>query len=351
MFSNSFVETEEGNEMSRSSSMSTKDRAGQGKKSKPAKQRREDNESFDKRSEYTTFFPPQQMSNWVSGAQYSPMIPQAFNGNIPGNYQSPLPPQFSLPTPQFNPAIMGNSSIQYSNMPQVTSNTGEYNVSTDRCRQFPSQNQARFPNHSAPITTYGSPMQYPPVPLQQWPQQQANMYHPQYQPQRPLMSGLPNTIPYAFGQLPSTANPADPKSQHPIPGSYNRQGFNPKTQSFVPGNAGLSPQPMSHHGSPHHGSPHHGSPHLSYNAYSPPQPQYGNGMGYNMARQGSNNSLPSYHASPHMAHRPIMHQGMAQNMPQMPHAAQNMSQNGQVGPHLPQYGNPATLPPKPPTGV
>ncbi|KAG0651809.1 hypothetical protein D0Z07_1100 [Hyphodiscus hymeniophilus] len=322
-------DTEEGNEMSRSSSVSTKDRAAQGKKSnKPAKQRREDNESFDKRSEYTTFFPQQQMPTWVPGTQYSTIVPQAFNGNIQGNYQNPVPSQFSSQNPQFNPAMMANPAMQYNNMPQ----------------QFPQQIQARFPNHSAPITTYGSPVQSPPIPQPQWQQQYPNMHPPQYQPQRPMMGGSPNTIPYAFGQLPSSANPSDPKSQHPIPGSYNRQGFNPKTQSFVPGNPGLPPQPMSHHGSPHHGSPH-----LSYNAYTPPQQQYPNAMGYSMARQGSNNSLPSYHASPHMAHRPMMHQAMPQNMPQMPQPG--MSQNGQVGHHLPNYGNPATLPPKPPTGV
>ena len=162
-------------------------------------------------------------------------------------------------------------------------------------------------------------------------------------------------------------NPADPKSQHPIPGSFNRHAFNPKTQSFVPGNSGLPiSQPISHHGSPLHGSPHHGSPHLSYNAYAPPQ-QFGNGMGYNMARQGSNNSLPSYHASPHIPHRPMMPQsitqpqGMPHGLPQagvhsMSHnmgqqSIHGMSSNGHVGNHLPNYGNPSTLPPKPPTGV
>jgi len=191
-----------------------------------------------------------------------------------------------------------------------------------------------------------------------------------------MINGPQNSIPYPFGQLPSTANPADPKSQHPIPGSFNRHAFNPKTQSFVPGNPGLPiPQPMSHHGSPHHGSPHHGSPHLTYNAYTPPQQQFGNGLGYNMARQGSNNSLPSYHASPHVAQRPVMHQGMQQSMPPnlpqnmphnmaqgmgqampqglpqgLPHGMHSMSQNGHVG-NLPHYGNPSTLPPKPPTGV
>lgn len=132
------------------------------------------------------------------------------------------------------------------------------------------------------------------------------------------------TVPYLYGQLPSTANPADPKSQHPIPGSFNRHAFNPKTQSFVPGNNGMpSQQPISHHGSPH----------LAYNVFPAPQ-QYNNGLGYNMSRQGSNTSLPSYHASPHAATRSMMHQGLAST--------------GSNASHLPHFGNAATLPPKPP---
>ena len=135
-------------------------------------------------------------------------------------------------------------------------------------------------------------------------------------------------IPYPYGQLPSTANLADPKSQHPIPGSFNRHAFNPKTQSFVPGNVGMPiQQPISHHGSPH----------IPYNGFSNP-PQFNNGLGYNMSRQGSNTSLPSYHASPHMAPRPMMHQGVSSN-------------GHSHGSHLPHFGNISTLPPKPPPAV
>ncbi|CAG8979077.1 hypothetical protein HYALB_00000206 [Hymenoscyphus albidus] len=353
-------ETEDGNEMSRSSSVSTKDRSGQGKRTKTTKQRRDDSESFDVRSQYTPFFPQPQMSAWTPSQHYSPMVPQPFNGAGQGVYQTPIPQQFSAPVQQFNPAPINNGNMQgYNTMQQP----------------YPQPNQGRFQPHSAPITAYGSPVQSPPVPPQKWqqPQAQQPVYQPSYQPRPPMNAGPPGSIPYAFGQLPTTVNPADPKSQHPIPGSFNRHAFNPKTQSFVPGNTGLpATQPMSQHGSPHHGSPHHGSPHLSYNAYTPPQ-QYGNGMGYNMARQGSNNSLPSYHASPHMAHRPMMHQGMQPNIPQalpqvMPHGMmqgmppnmpqgmppqgiQGGQQNGQVGHHLPNYGNSSTLPPKPQTGV
>ncbi|KAM3074655.1 hypothetical protein ACMFMG_008083 [Clarireedia jacksonii] len=333
-------ETEDGNEMSRSSSVSTKDKTGQGKRGKLGKQRRDDSESFDVRSQYTPFFPQQQAQpSWVPTQNYAPMGVQQYNGVVQGNYQNQIQPQFVPPPQQFNPTLMSNGSMQsYSNIPQ----------------QYPPQTQLRFQPHSAPITAYGSPVQTP-QPLQQW-APQAPYQNGAYQARGTVTPGAPNTIPYAFGQLPSTANPADPKSQHPIPGSFNRHAFNPKTQSFVPGNQGLPvPQPISHHGSPHHGSPHHGSPHLSYNNFTPPQQQFGNGMGYSMARQGSNNSLPSYHASPHMTHRPMMHQNLPQGLPQgipqgMP-MPQGMVPNGQPGNHLPNFGNPSTLPPKPPTGV
>ncbi len=176
------------------------------------------------------------------------------------------------------------------------------------------------------MTAYGTPVQNPTQQAQQWTQ---NVYHSPYQLRGPMPGAPP--IPYPYGQLPSTVNPADPKSQHPIPGSFNRHAFNPKTQSFVPGN-GVMPaqqpmQPISHHGSPH----------LAYNGFSTPQ-QYNNGLGYNMSRQGSNTSLPSYHVSPHMASRPIMHQGIPPNGPSH-------------GSHLPHFGNVSSLPPKPPPAV
>jgi hypothetical protein len=56
-----------------------------------------------------------------------------------------------------------------------------------------------------------------------------------------------------------------------------------------------------------------------------------------------------------------MHQGMPHGLPQggpqamglgmVQQNMQGMPPNGQVGNHLPNYGNPSTLPPKPPTGV
>jgi hypothetical protein len=106
--------------MSRSSSVSTKDRSGQSKRGKPAKQRRDDSENFDVRSQYTPFFPQQQVPTWVPTTQYSPMGPQQFNGVIQNGYQNSMPQQFGTPNQQFNPAMMNNANMQtYNNMPQV----------------------------------------------------------------------------------------------------------------------------------------------------------------------------------------------------------------------------------------
>jgi len=174
-----------------------------------------------------------------------------------------------------------------------------------------------------------------------------------YSPSR----GSPNPggIPYAYGQLPANANPNDPKSQHPIPGSYNRQPFNPKSQTFVPSN-GIPMQPPNPYGSssPHHGSPQFNSPHMSYSGFQQPLPQPvfpGTGA-YGMARQGSNNSLTQYHpvqpplgpphAPPHMAPNSSPH--IPPNSVGPPGAVQTFS-------HLPNYGNPATLPQKPTQGL
>ncbi|KAI9712561.1 MAG: hypothetical protein M1812_006870 [Candelaria pacifica] len=66
----------------------------------------------------------------------------------------------------------------------------------------------------------------------------------QYQPP----AGMPPQTNYPYGQLPSVGS-AD-YGQHPLPGSYNRQMFNPQTQSFVPSNGytGLSgSRPNSQH--------------------------------------------------------------------------------------------------------
>lgn len=226
------------------------------------------------------------------------------------------------------------------------------------------------------MMNYGTPIAPGAAQQQVWTQPGYNQ--PAFPPRAPApTSGSAHGgIPYAYGQLPVNANPNDPKSQHPIPGSYNRNhAFNPKTQSFVPGGNGMPvvppPQPPftapgSHHGSPQIGTP----PHLAYGAYPPSVPQ-AYGGGYVMARQGSSNSMPGYHTVQHVP-SPHMQQPQLPPMPTMSHAPppsqQHLPHNspahipgrppvpvpqgpGQIYTHLPTYGNPATLPQKPATGI
>lgn len=201
-------------------------------------------------------------------------------------------------------------------------------------------------------------MGHSPSPMGQSP---SHMGQPQMGP------GQPGSVPYAYGQLPAHANPHDPKSQHPIPGSYNRNhAFNPQTQSFIPGGNGMpmvqAPQPPFTAPGSHHGSPQIGSPHLAYPGYQPQQQQVYGG-GYGMVRQQSNTSVPGYHPPPQMMPAPGQHGGMPPQMALQHPQAPNMSQGQPIGTpprqqpghhgynHLPAYGNPASLPQKPATGM
>lgn len=219
---------------------------------------------------------------------------------------------------------------------------------------------------------YGATVQSSPQQQHGWPQQQPPPPAFSQSPYQARATPVTQTgIPYAFGALPANVNPHDPKSQHPIPGSFNRHAFNPKTQSFVPGN-GMSPMappagPYNSYMPPQQGSPQLTAPHMNYSGYQagPPmgpimgQSPYGSG-GYNMMRQGSNNShhsLPPYHHPPPMQHAHVPHQlpphPPAQGPPHMsnkPSMAQaSPMAHGQTFNHLPTYGNPATLPQKPTT--
>lgn len=120
---NPVLEVEDGNEMSRSSSVSTKDRTTQNKRAKAPKQRRDDSESFDSRSQYTPFFPQPQVPTWMPAPQYPTMVPQQFGpGIVPNSYQSPQPNPYAPPTQQYNQPMMSNANMQpYNTMPQVKS--------------------------------------------------------------------------------------------------------------------------------------------------------------------------------------------------------------------------------------
>lgn len=232
-----------------------------------------------------------------------------------GYNQSVYTPPMSTYMPQM-PQMANSQQFQVSPIP----------LSLRKALSNPPQ---QFPEYQQmPMQSYGSPA------MQPSPQPGASWVQPPFQPSPRLGQQYANsnpqqrtpvqgtTIPYAYGQLPASAstNPADPKSQHPIPGSFNRHAFNPKTQSFVPGGGAVSrsgSQQGSQHGSPQpmrYGG--FASPHLqSQQQFQGGMGQMG-GFGIQMSRQSSNASMGgmpvqmqsgvrSYHASPHMMARPL----------------------------------------------
>ncbi|TGJ88642.1 hypothetical protein E0Z10_g80 [Xylaria hypoxylon] len=337
------LDNDEANGVSRASSVSAIDKSTLGKRGKTGKQRRDDSESFDSRSQYIKYFaPPQPQMEWSS--HFMPTNMQ-YNGQAPQPYQYQIPQPYQTLPQGYPPMIPNNGYPQYGNVPT-----------------YPPQPQPlppRYPSSNGSIGSgFGPPAQ--PASQQSW-QPSFNQASPpaSYQNRGPQPQPQGNTgpmgIPYAYGQLPAHANPHDPKSQHPIPGSYNRHAFNPKTQSFVPGN-GMSPvqPPMGPYNMtvPPHGSPQVGSPHLGYTGYNspaPPQPYIG-GPGYGMSRQSSNNSLPPYHTPQHIPQHPPSHLPQMPNKPGIPPQGPSAGL-GQAFSHLPNYGNPATLPQKPPTSI
>ncbi|KAM4065412.1 SUZ domain-containing protein [Hirsutella rhossiliensis] len=347
----SVQENEGENGMSRTSSVSATNKANVGKRGKAGKQRRDDSDSFDSRYQYTPYWGPSQQT-WVTQPQGQFMPPAAhgqFNGQPVPAYPAPVPPVYTQ-QPAAYPGLSGMApSPAYP----------AYGMPLGPPQPPPPQ---RYQPSGSPMMAYGSPVPPAAVP-QGW--QPGFSAPPSYPPRGPAPTASQaqaGGVPYAFGQLPANANPHDPKSQHPIPGSYNRNhAFNPKTQSFVPGGNVMHPvqppqPPFTAPGS-HHGSPQIGTPHLAYVAYQTGvPPSYGGG--YGMARQGSNTSLPSYHGPPHIQHVPLM--------PSMPPPPQQIPQNpstqipgrpacpqgpNQIYSHLPTYGNPASLPQKPASGV
>ena len=200
-------------------------------------------------------------------------------------------------------------------------------------RHVPQGSQPAYPYPPQPPPQSAGPPQWQQQPLP--PQPQVPPFNVGAYPlaqTRPVPSGPPGpaqaNMMYAFGQLPASFNPNDPKSQHPIPGSYvgnySRHGFNPKTQSFVPGTGPIpasgmpgppGPGPYSGHMrmaagpmviGPPAGQPQNGG---SYNAGGYQQPglstsPYGGSTtssGYGMMRQGSGSSTSAY---PHATVRP-----------------------------------------------
>ena len=169
-----------------------------------------------------------------------------------------------------------------------------------------------------------------PYPYQQ-PRDQQQYFPPQTQIQNPI-SGVPS-VPYQYGQLPMQPGLNGVKAQHPLPGSYKGQSFNPQTRAFIPNSGSIPPQ-ISHQAS----SP---NPTMSRS----PAMAYQNGIqypGYNQQATlyAQMASVPAQHTY-NFGHEPKNHGARKTS------AHSNTTQSPALS-SLSKWGTPSHLPPKPP---
>ncbi|KAI9876716.1 MAG: hypothetical protein M1830_005871 [Pleopsidium flavum] len=350
---------EEIKEISRSSSTS-------GRK-KTKKQRSAQDDGFEARSQFNAYYPTMQyMTPGFAGpgedtSFYNPYpLPSTnINGQTaslnsrPGQQLSPPHQQISAFMPQFQtglqqPYSAGSTSLyghgcadpalsgydhalrnQYNQVPQQSSMATQRSsaVSSPAMNNFaqPIASQTQHSTQQWSQSYYESPYQalgqhyHPPV-------SQLQHYH--------NATNTPSSIPYPYGQLPSQSFQSGRQTyqnQHPLPGSFNRLSFNPKTQAFIPGflgnqtgpygpqpyplntdSQGLSHMPINQASSNtrRQGLPIHGS-----TSFTLPQPAHANGS-KPCANHAGTTRLPQVHPS------------------------------GQSS--LSKWGTPSHLPPKPP---
>ena len=354
-----------------------------GKKKTNKKHRNYDNDGFEARSQFNAYYSPQYSVNGfgADGAFYGPytgIMPGHYPGMVPnvsppmtyGNNFPPIPPhdqqnQYGWQAPQAYPGV---SAVPVMNM--TSQNTG-YDLSAEFNRSMQSfQNAPPTTQNGTPPRPTGPPMaamndfrpqsqqstqSWNPISYEHsYPM--ATQFGPNYNDNRQLPSGQmgqapPQSGPFPYNQMPNPYyNSPNRGMNHPVPGSFNRQQFNPQSQTFVPGGipAMRVSQPI----------PHNGSPNLSaYGTYSvvspqpsrtsPPQP-----------------SFPSRSAAPHppppppqatapapTPQRAPVQQPQQQQRSPHPLPPNPLNSNGDTGSSIAKWGTPAHLPPKPPPPV
>ncbi|MCJ1475305.1 hypothetical protein MMC13_003967 [Lambiella insularis] len=261
------------NEDSRTSSASGK------RKAKKSKQIDDD---FEARSSYNAYWPNMQYSTATYNqavnptTYYNPYMQQAndqaSHSGVPQTYSQPYQalPQLSpyqIPVPQA-PApnssstylqnygyVQNNSPLSYGSYaqqhsPQYYQSISQQNpmVSPSTAVQSPALNhnaqlsrpQSQMSDQSWTQNSFSSPGPYSTLPSQQAPYQQQSHSHMNNHlstTTSPMSGGS-----YPYGQLPFQSNAQPSRSQHPLPGSYNRQNFNPQTRAFIPSNPSFATQ-------------------------------------------------------------------------------------------------------------
>jgi hypothetical protein len=374
-----------------------------GKKKPTKKQRNESNDDFEPRSQFPGYYANQYAANGYGPEAY---VYPSFGGMVAYNMpQNGPPPQVMYPAgyaqvdaqgqyaylaPQSYPVSPNGMGVPTYGQPGAAgydlsahfqqgmqfTGAGAPQVSQMAPKPAPSSYPAQF--QMATQQMPGQPWQQPSYePSSQYPQAS---YVPVFPPERPMSSpgqASPPAPHYHFGQLPSSGYPngRPPKHQHPVPGSYNRQQFNPQTQAFVPGSGRSSGQMVSIGGPgamynsfqtmPNHiqsMQPRSTPPTSNPSAYSSPRAQaismagQNNGGGlHGMSYANASYSAPP--SAPPTSNNVHNNNHAHASLPAHPPSSQH-HQTQQLNHPLPQppnpassiakWGTPAHLPPKPP---
>ena len=337
------------NEVSRTSSANEK---------RKTKKHRNNDDGFHARSQYNAYYPAMQYPASTfdqagsTAAYFSPYAPQPINSMGPSSNLSP--PMFqqefnqvyrSMPnSPAYPTAMQHGPMMSGSYLNGQNNGIGAYNQQISQQYYQPMQQNVlgqHSPAMPSPVLSSNAPLSrsQPQTVDQPWspngvsyPYQQLRNQQPVYPSQmhdRPPAVGMP-TVPYQYGQLPYQPNALGGKAPHPLPGSYNRQVFNPQTSAFVPGTGFVSPQTN------------YGSRTLSNGSQTQP---YGQQFGTYL-QTSSAPSMPFMSPVPGLGpfvsgQDPKSH-GMRKSSSQT-NDSQSPGQNS-----LSKWGTPAHLPPKPP---
>jgi len=347
---------EELKEPSRSSSTSGR------KKTKQQKNAQDD--GFEARSQFNAYYPTMQYvsPNFAATGQGTPfynpyVVPSTNSGtqtsflNSGGGHQHTSSfqqtPAFG---PQFQPGLQqpyttgfGNPYGQGFGQP---SSLGYNQVITNQYNQVPPQSSIASQRSSAmsspAMNNFAQPAQLQAQSSHaQWSQPYyQGPYQGQVTQQQPVSSQqqqrhngihITSSVPYPYGQLPTHPGRLNYQNQHPLPGSFNRQAFNPKTQSFIPGS----------------GFP--GNPTLPYGPQPYPTTTSSRGQGHLHPGQAPmtmpRHALPNTYPTSFTVPLPVVPIG---NKTFPTHSSTGQSPQAQGQSSLSKWGTPSHLPPKPP---
>ena len=325
-------------------------------KKKGRKQRNND-DGFEARSKFNAYYPTVQyvgttfdqianpaayynpyasQSNGQSGTP-NPALLQNYTQGFPIMSNTPAFPMTMQPmpmpnVPSFNGQAHNSSTFQIYNQPPYFQPTQQpINVGQRSPAMAPStlSNVSQLPRPQSQMHDQPWPQNpYPYIYQRQRDQQQ--FYPPPNSDQGPPAAMAP--VPYLYGQLPYQVNTQGGRAQHPLPGSYNRQPFNPQIRAFVPGN-GVTAQAAPYGGRVNDSTAH---------AINAPYP--------NGAENGSHTPYSSSYSQLPLASIP---NSFNQTLDPKVYgnrktSSQSNSPQSPVQNSLSKWGTPAHLPPKPP---